>query len=514
MKTAIIIPTYNRPEYLKQCFESLKNTHIDKNTLIYIIDDASTDNKTVKLIKVFDKKGCEIKREFKKVNSGKYPSLIKMYDYCFRNGFDYVISIDSDIIFNNYFFDLMIYYKEMFPNKIISGINSFTHSEKGTPRHPVIFDGNWYKEKKTCSGQCFGIDQQIYESYFKPTLEAQIKKKKLCYDTIASSKSEGVVCTVPSVAEHIGIESSLGHHYNPDVSIDFEPYINLINYKRMKVTVNIATYPARRKKLEKVIKSLLSIEMIDKIRVYLNNYVEAPDFLEHERIEYVVGGEDLKDTGKFFWAGTSKNEIYFTCDDDIMYDEEYFIEHKELIEKHNGVVFVTLHGKVLKPNPKDFKDLKAKYEFSQDCNNNEWINFPGTGVMAFDNSKYSIPLELFKYHGMTDLWIAKYCQENKISLIVRKHKQGDVKLLYNGKDTLWNKQTEMIEQHKEILDSVKEWRLFIPEEKQNVINQQNELFHITFVKPFSIYEAGKSYFIKEKWALKFIQNGKAIRVSN
>jgi len=243
MKTAIIIPTYNRPEYLKKCFESLADTYIAPETLIYIIDDASTNKETIKLIKAFDKEGCEIKKEFKKVNKGVYDSFLKMYYYCFSKGFEYVINIAPDSIVNNYFWELMQYYKIMFPNKIISGFNTLTLSEKGTPRHPVKANKKWYIEKDTSCSLCFGIDRQIYESYFKPTLQAQMKKKKLCYDTIASSKSEGVVCTVPSVAEHIGIESTLGHHYNPDVSCDFKPYIELPDKKM--ITVNMATYPAR-----------------------------------------------------------------------------------------------------------------------------------------------------------------------------------------------------------------------------------------------------------------------------
>jgi glycosyltransferase involved in cell wall biosynthesis len=72
MKTAIIIPTYNRPEYLKKCFESLADTYIAPETLIYIIDDASTNKETIKLIKAFDKEGCEIKKQFIEGLNGVY----------------------------------------------------------------------------------------------------------------------------------------------------------------------------------------------------------------------------------------------------------------------------------------------------------------------------------------------------------------------------------------------------------------------------------------------------------
>lgn len=455
MKTAIIIPTYNRPEYLKRCFDSLLNTYLPKNLFIYVLDDASTDKETIKLIKSF-KPDCTIKKEFKKENKGLYDSFIKMYDYCFSNGYEYVINIAPDSIVNNYFYDMMLYYKALFPNKIICGFNTLTLSEKGVPRHPVIFDGVWFKEKKTSNSQCFGIDKKIYNAYFLPTFEELIKKNKLCYDTIASSKSSGVICTVPSVAEHIGFESTLGHNFNPDVSCDFMPYFELGN--KNIVSVNLATYPPREKTIKKIIEQIVHYDIIDKIRIYLNEYDYVPEWCLHKKIEYVQGGENLKDSGKFFWAGTKKNEYYFTIDDDLMYPKEYFIRHLELL-KNNTKCFISLHGKVLAHVPKSFRDVIENYHWSRTTENDIFINFPGTGVMVFDNSKYSFPIEMFKYHGMADLWIAKYCQENKIPCVLRKHEGNELIYLLDNKNTLWNAQASMVEQHREILNSIKEWKI-------------------------------------------------------
>ncbi len=233
MKTAIIIPTYNRPEYLLKCLESLKKTYLKKDTLIFIIDDGS-DNTTKSIIKNFNKEGCFIEKIFKGDNLGIYNSLLIAYDYCFNLNvisYDYVILLGSDMIVNNYFYDMMVYYKHLFPNNIISGFNTLTLSELGTPRHPVVYNGNFYVEKKTSGSACTGIDKKIYENYIYPTLIEQQKKNKLCYDTISSQKAfndgHGVICTVPSVAEHIGITSTLGHRNNPDISIDFKEYVEL-----------------------------------------------------------------------------------------------------------------------------------------------------------------------------------------------------------------------------------------------------------------------------------------------
>lgn len=455
MKTAIIIPTYNRPHYLKQCFDSLLNTYLPSDLLIYIIDDASTDKETIRLIKEFNPQ-YTVRKEYKKQNKGVYDSFITMYDYCFSNGYDYVINVAPDSIVNNYFFDMMVYYKSLFPNKIISGFNALTLSEKGTPRHPIVFDGDWYKQKKTSCSLCFGIDKDIYEKTFLTTLMELMAKKRFCYDTIASGKSEGVICTVPSVAEHIGFESTLGHNFNPDVSCDFMPY-HEIGSKKL-VTVNMATYPPREEVAKKVIGAIVQYDIVDKVRIYLNEYDYVPEWCNHPKIEYLKGGENLKDSGKFFWAGAKKNEYYFTIDDDLMFPEEYFAKHLELL-RNNNKCFVSLHGKVLAPAPKSFRDVTENYHWSKTTDDDYLINFPGTGVMAFDNSKYSFPIEMFKYHGMADLWIAKYCQENNIPCILRKHLGTELTYILQNKNTLWNAQASMVEQHREILQSIKKWKL-------------------------------------------------------
>ncbi|MFA5234196.1 MAG: glycosyltransferase family A protein [Sulfurimonas sp.] len=463
MKTAVIIPTHNRPEYLKKCFDSLQKTFLPKETLLFIIDDGS-DNETRKIIKDFKKENCIIEKIFKEYNKGVYDSLLIAYDYCFSNGYEYAILIGSDCIVNNYFYDIMNYYKKLFPNNVISGFNTLTLSELGKPRHPIIYNGGFYVVKNTSCSGCNGINENTYNKYIKPTLLQRQKENKLCYDTISSRKAsvDGnlIICTVPSVMEHIGVESSLGHDDNPDISIDYRDYIELTNKQTKKeITFNLATYPKREKQFKEVINNLLSINIIDKIRVYLNEYKEVPEFLYDNKIEHIIGKENLKDSGKFYWANTYKDEYYFTIDDDLLIDENYIKKHIELLNKYDNKIFVSLHGKILNEIPANFRDLNKYFHCLEQVINNEWVNFVGTGVMVFDNSKYKIPNCLFKYHGMADLWIALFCQINYIPCLVRKHENNEIKLIYNENETLWNQQASFIKQHEEILRSVKKWKL-------------------------------------------------------
>ena len=231
---AIIIPTYNRPKHLKKCLESLKKTYLKKGTLIYFIDDCSTEIETIQHINNFKKNGCKIKLVLKEKNFGVQDSIFNSLEYCFDNKYDYAIILNSDMIVNNYFYDIMVYYKELFPNNIISGFNTLTLGETGRERHPIIFDGKFYVRKKTSGAPCLGLDKKIYEKYFKETLIEYKRERRSAYDTAATRKASDddcdIICVVPSVAEHIGFDSTMKHNFNPDVSVDFKEYIELGNY--------------------------------------------------------------------------------------------------------------------------------------------------------------------------------------------------------------------------------------------------------------------------------------------
>ena len=474
MKVGIIIPIYNRAKLLQRLFDSLKKTFLPKDCTIYLIDDCSIEKDIKPLIKNFDL-DCNLIKIYNKENKGINYNLLKWYDKLFDNGIEYVIVLDSDSIVNNYFYDLMTYFYSIFPDKIISGFNTLNLSELGTARHPIIEDCRWYHKKNTSGALCLGIGKKVYEKYTRPVLEDFVMiNKRHTFDTKftreASKEKPSVICTVPSVAEHTGIEvSTLGHNYNPDISCDFKPYIEL--GRKKPITFNFATYPLRREWLEKTVKKLLTINIVDKIRVYLNEYTKVPEFLINDRIEYVIGLENIKDTGKFYWMEQTEDEYYFTADDDLEYNEQYILKHIELCDKHKGDAVISLHGKVLNEKPSGFTDVKRDYHFARYLDKDEQINLPGTGVMLTDTSKIKIPLSYFKYHGMTDIYVGLFCQQNKIKCFCRKHSENELSLIYKGKDTLWNKQLQLKPQQNEVLQTIDKW-LLIGEEKKEIINNK------------------------------------------
>ena len=229
--------------------------------------------------------------------------------------------------------------------------------------------------------------------------------------------------------------------------------------KDKQISVNMATYPPRKESLIKGLKNLLKIDIIDNIRVYLNEYNEIPDDLpKHYKITYLIGKKNLMDSGKFYWSGELKDEYYFTVDDDLIYPKSYFIEHLLLLRKYDNEIFVSLHGKVMTEKPRSFNDNVNSYHCLRDVQEDSWINNCGTGVLLFDNSKYTIPVEMFKYHGMADLWVSTYCQKNKIPMICRKHSANELEYMDN-KDTLFDRRDEMKSEHRKVLDLTNKWVL-------------------------------------------------------
>ena len=224
--------------------------------------------------------------------------------------------------------------------------------------------------------------------------------------------------------------------------------------KEVKISFNMATYPKRMELSQKTIQRILP--QCDILRIYLNEYTEVPDFLRHNKIEVILGGENLKDTGKFFWANTLKSEYYFTCDDDIFLPLNYARNTIEEMTATNSLV-CTCHGRILKQYPKSGMDAQKHYFFYKNQDYNKAVNYCGTGITCFDNSKLAVPLEIFNTHGMADEYFSLYLQEKKIPILCRKHEAIP---LIKTKESLWNQRESYREDVKNLFYQTK-WEVYV-----------------------------------------------------
>lgn len=227
-KIGLLITTFNRPEYLRQCLESVRRSDIPEGSTIMIVDDASTDPETKISIDLFVYPGVNICKAYKNTNRSIKDSLINGIDYLFKVcGCDFVCNLDGDAIVRKDFLYVLLNLKERFPENIVTGFNCLTKNKNGTERHIVVESGDGYNKKKSVGGLNMFFDSLDYTQYIRPALTKTLSEggnwdHAACL--LAAARGLDIVCAVPSVCNHIGINSSMGHSAGgepPDVATDF-----------------------------------------------------------------------------------------------------------------------------------------------------------------------------------------------------------------------------------------------------------------------------------------------------
>ena len=204
-KYGILICCYNRPEFLKQTFNSLKQSNLD-NSIIYIIDDKSTDQETINLINNFEINNIEIIKHTNDTNQGIQNNIKNGYDFLNRKRCEYITNIDSDVIMKkNWLPKLEETYKSIDTSNditthkfILTGFNTTQHS------HKIYKTYDNFYEKKNIGG----INHFFHNSLFGE-IDSKLNKQK--YDHWDNRLCEyclqnniGLFCTKPSVIQHIG----------------------------------------------------------------------------------------------------------------------------------------------------------------------------------------------------------------------------------------------------------------------------------------------------------------------
>jgi glycosyltransferase involved in cell wall biosynthesis len=217
MKVGVFISSYNRPEYLRETLDSLRLAHIPEGTEIIIVDDASTDIETLTLIK-----------EYNYIRSNKNLSIRNSiqvgFEFLFSKGCDLVINLDSDTNVRADFIESLTNLHQRFPCHIITGFNCTTKNRNGRIRHHILSEGDGYNVKRSVGGVNMAANKEVYEKYIKPgCLKGGNWDHEAC--KISEADGKGIICAVPSVVQHIGFKSSMGHSNieKPDVADDFKP---------------------------------------------------------------------------------------------------------------------------------------------------------------------------------------------------------------------------------------------------------------------------------------------------
>ena len=200
----IVIPVYNRPEYLEQTLKSVFEHH--NSEFIIISDDGSTDRKVQdvlnKYFELADETGITMSW-FTFENAGIAQNLKRILDKC--KNYDTIITLDSDFIVKK---DWVKKLKALLHTDTIgTGFNA--------SKHPIIKSVAHYHIKKTIGGGNLCFTYSTYLKFIRPYLiDSQ-------WDWNMSYNAPRLLCTNPSVCQHIGVQSVM-RHVNADVALDFK----------------------------------------------------------------------------------------------------------------------------------------------------------------------------------------------------------------------------------------------------------------------------------------------------
>jgi glycosyltransferase involved in cell wall biosynthesis len=213
MNLGLLITTFDRPSYLRECLESLKRAYIPEGTEIIVIDDCSTDAETKKLLNE-----CGYNRIFKFKNAGICDSLIIGFDLLISKGCDTLMNLDGDAQVRQDFIERILELPDY--AKIKTGFHCTTKNANGTERHKIIEQGDAWNKKASVGGINMCFSAETYKE-IRRIIEIS-KEKRLNWDHQVCLKLGGAISVQPSVIQHLGVKSSMNHTEEPDTAYDFK----------------------------------------------------------------------------------------------------------------------------------------------------------------------------------------------------------------------------------------------------------------------------------------------------
>ncbi|HMB89982.1 MAG TPA: hypothetical protein VKP65_03990 [Rhodothermales bacterium] len=195
--------------------------------------------------------------------------------------------------------------------------------------------------------------------------------------------------------------------------------------------------PGRQSSLIDTIESLAGQH--DRLRIYANGITNT-SFLDAYDCE-VFTGEDLGDAGKFYTVGRLKKGVYVTCDDDLLYPEDFVERLLVGLDVYPGAV-VGFHGWDAKPNSQSYhRDRAINYHFRQTIEDAHYCHVIGTGCTAFRVGDIKVSLSDFERPNMADLWLSKLCNEQGVPRVVLPHERDWIQYCekVDMGSTIWGK---------------------------------------------------------------------------
>lgn len=188
-----------------------------------------------------------------------------------------------------------------------------------------------------------------------------------------------------------------------------------------QIVAGMATVAGNEMALRVAVMSLLP--QVDRLFLYLNGFSEAPHFVRsNSKISYFLDqdGTQYGDAGKFWGLGQVSDAVYLTCDDDIIYPDDYVSQMVAELAQLAGKGIVAVHGSILlQPNAGYYEsNSRAVFHFTNPLMRRRQVHVPGTGTCVFHAAEFRMTLSDFRHPNMADLWVAAYLQREGLPAYV------------------------------------------------------------------------------------------------
>jgi len=188
--------------------------------------------------------------------------------------------------------------------------------------------------------------------------------------------------------------------------------------KNKTVTACMASIPTREAALSRTVASLIS--QVDRIKIHLNGYKEVPQFLDHPKIETILGNNLIGANEKFHFVNDLRGYV-FICDDDLLYPANYVQEMQRGINTYRCLVGSS--GNSIKdPYPvKSYLKGITIHPLQRVLREDTNADVVGTGTLGFHTEDVKLRYEDLIYRNMVDLSLMRVARRDKLQRKIIRH---------------------------------------------------------------------------------------------
>lgn len=201
-KVGIVIPIFNRPEYLSKTLNSIKESDLPDNTTILLINDASTDANIQPLINSFSVESINIIKISSDTNKGVAHTIMSGFDMLYSQGCDVLCNIDSDMVMSKDWLQWCLTTLKENNKHIVSAYDCKLHGD--------VAKDKGFKIKESIGGASLCFARDSYKDLIREHLD-EGNNWDWCLSYVLPKRDRKIIVSHPSRMQHIGDFSTLNH---------------------------------------------------------------------------------------------------------------------------------------------------------------------------------------------------------------------------------------------------------------------------------------------------------------